>query len=200
MMVQKIHIYWNNNLNNHLHYHSSIGSIIIQNDKWLEGFLLDANYSVVDAIRDTGFIFGVFINNKILELFYCHNDCTMRFQVKSEDDIYVGKCYSIGPYTEYLSGDCNIQILGDTSYDEIQIKNRIQLAKNHISHNSLEYYDTIYRNRYKLIAYEGIQNRTLQKMSDIGINMSLPAYQKKYVKKYSSDNGIISKNNYDNYG
>lgn len=182
MKIEDIQIYWNRNLHSRSDCHYSMGSIAIQDNKWFEGFLLDIDLSANKNQRDTGFTYGIYVNSEILELFYCRGDLITRFQCMKENNIYIGKCYSIGAFIEKLNGDCNIRIK-DSSCNELDLQNKTQLAKLSISTKSLEYYRTVFENRYKLIAYEGIYHRNLEKMSDIGITYPSSAYQIKYPKK-----------------
>lgn len=182
MRIEDIRIYWDHNLYSCSNCHYSIGTIVARDNVWFEGFLLDTNFGKGKNQRDTGFIYGVFVNKEIMELFYCRGDLITRFHCMKEDSTYIGKCYSIGPFMECLNGNCDIHIK-DSSCSELDLLNKTQLAKQSIHSRSLTYYQTIFENRYKLIAYEGIYHGNLEKMSDIGIAYPSPRYQKRYPKR-----------------
>lgn len=192
MHVEDIHIYWERNLDSQSYCNFSSGSIVIQKDRWLEGIIKDISFAKHNLKSDIRFIFGIYVNEEILELFYCREAMITRFYCNKEGGVYKGKISLIGPYQEKTNGNCEIRTLKSSLYDVAQINNRIRLVKSTLNSNIIKYYEDTYEKRNQIVAYEGYHNQKLDKMSEIGIHIQSPMYQQKkskeYILRYQKDN------------
>lgn len=174
MHLKDISGYWEHSYNSHCHLYK--GTIMVQQDGWFEGFIKEQNLTTEK--NEIGFVFGVYVPSKLIELFYCRGDFISRFRCENDAHNYRGTYSSIGPYMEIPGGECKITLESPT-YSEEEVISKTNICKSLIGDRGHIFYNHILANKSKLIVLQCYHNCKLEKISDI---LEMPNEKSKYEK------------------
>ncbi len=174
MIINDILGYWQ--LDKSYRFYS--GQIIVQQNGWFEGVMRLTSFSH-DIQDDMGFVFGIYHEKKVIDLFYCSSNDILRLYCDFQNNNHNSNLYRVELITQeeikMVNSSFTVRQNNSDTLNEIKFKTGIE--KSQIYRNGMELYQKFYaiQDRYTEAVLKSYWNLKYQK---IDISILLDSYQK----------------------
>lgn len=160
-------------------------------NNWFEGFMIEDILNNDDT--NIGLVFGFYIQNKIIDMFYCCGDKIIRYCMEWEKSYWNGSFSSINTVL-VNNGCCTLKDSNCNLYSENDLFNKISICKSSLNYTGKKFYDLIFENKDWFMYFSYYRNQLFPKIMDLFENRSNLLdknnyYEKKYMLVFDDKKG-----------
>lgn len=147
---------------------------------WFEGFMIEDAFN--NTKNNVGVVFGFYLPNGIIDMFYCYGDKIIRYCVEKDNDYYNGNFSSINMVLTN-KGTCIFKEINYNVYTKDEILNKVNICKSLFSSEVRKFYDFMLENREKFIYFSCYQNHPFPRIVNMLGNNPIVFDKKELISK-----------------